>query len=57
MVTEQLDAPGAPATRVQVADGEKASPAADDETVTVPAGLDFVPAASVSVTVTETDPG
>lgn len=52
-VTEQLETPAAPATRAQEAAGLKASPA-DEEKVTVPEGLDFVPLPSVSVTVAET---
>jgi hypothetical protein len=52
---EQLDRPATPATRLHDAAGLKAS-AADEDRVTVPDGLDFVPEGSVSVTVTETVP-
>jgi hypothetical protein len=53
----QLEIPGAPATRVQAAAGVQASPDVDDESATVPDGLDFAPEASTSVRVTVTEPG
>ena len=55
--SEQLAAPGVPATSVHAEEGANASPAADDESDTTPAGLDFAPEASTSVTVTVTEPG
>lgn len=54
---EQLETPTAPGTRVHAAAGVHASPAVEEESVTVPAGLDFEPAASTSVTVTVTGAG
>ena len=53
-VAEQAEAPGPEGASVHVVDGANASPATEDERATVPVGLDFVPAASESVTVTVT---
>jgi hypothetical protein len=53
----QLETPAAPGTRVHAAAGVHESPAVEEESVTVPAGLDFAPAASTSLTVTVTGAG
>jgi hypothetical protein len=53
---EQAETPATPETRLQEAAGLKES-AAEEDKVTVPDGLDFVPEDSVSVTVTVTVPG
>jgi hypothetical protein len=55
-VAEQEEAAGPLGESVQVEAGPKASPGAEEERETVPAGLDFTPAASTSVTVTDTTP-
>lgn len=55
-VTEQLDAPDAPAVRAQEAAGLNASPGPVEDSDTVPAGLDLVPAAVTSVTLMVTVP-
>ena len=54
-VTEQLETPVPPATSAQEAVGLNESDA-EDEKVTVPAGLDLVPVGSTSVTVAVTVP-
>ena len=56
IVAEQLDTPKAPAVRVQEAAGLNASPGPVEESDTVPAGLDFAPEVSTSVTVMVTVP-
>jgi len=54
---EQLETPAAPGTRVHVVAGVHESPTIEEERVSVPAGLDFVPVASMSVTVAVTSAG